>query len=76
MKNVMNIIGLVIDFVTMIIQVPYIFIAGFIMGWTYCPGFASKTMYIWYPTYGAIEVWMRPYGDITYDVITYKELFH
>lgn len=76
MKSIMEAIGDVINFMVMFIQIPYIFIAGYIMGWTYCPGIGSKTVYIWYPTIGVIEIWVRSDGDTTYDFITYKELFH
>ena len=76
MKNVMKAIGFVINLVVVFIQGPYLFIAGCIMGRNYCPGVGSKAIYAWYPTEGAIKAWMRPNCDITFDVVTYKELFH
>lgn len=74
--KIMNAIGDIIDFVVLFIQLPYMFIAGFIMGCTYTPLFGSNAAYIWYPTEGAIKMWMLPNGDITYDLVTYKELLH
>ena len=76
MKIVMDAIGDVINLVVLFIQGPYIFIAGCIMGRNYCPGVESKAMYVWYPTEGAIKWWMRPDGDMTFDIVTYEELFH
>ena len=76
MMTIMEAIGFAIDFMVILIQVPYIFIAGFIIGWTYCPYVGSNYIYVWYPTDGVIKMWMRPNGDITYDLVTYKELFH
>lgn len=76
MMTIMKAIGFAIDFIGILIQVPYMFIAGFIIGGTYCPYVGSNEMYIWYPTEGVIKMWMRPNGDITYDLVTYKELFH
>lgn len=74
--NVIKIVGDIIDFVIMLIQAPYIFICGVIMGNSYVPGIGSNSVYIWLPTIGVIEAYMRAYDDITYNVITYKELFH
>lgn len=74
--KVINVIGRIIDVVVIFIQLPYIFIAGCIMGGSYIPHFGSNNVYVWYPTIGVITLWMRPYGDIAYDFITYKELFH
>ena len=73
--NVIEIVGDIIDFVVIFIQMPYIFICGIIMGNSYVPGIGSNSAYIWQPTIGVIEAYMRAYGDITYNVITYKELF-
>lgn len=74
--KIMNAIGWFIDFVVLCIQIPYIFIAGCIMGRSYIPFFGSNDMYVWYPTDGVIKVWMQPNGNVTYDIVTYKELFH
>ena len=76
MMTIMKAIGFTIDFMVILIQVPYMIIAGAIIGWTYCPYVGSNGMYIWYPTDGVIKMWMRPNGDMTYELVTYKELFH
>ena len=76
MMTIMKAIGFAIDFIGILIQVPYMFIAGFTIGGTYCPYVGSNEMYIWYPTEGVIKMWMRPDGSMAYNVITYKELFH
>ena len=73
--NAIKIVGDIIDFVVMLIQAPYIFICGVIMDDSYVPGIGSNEMYAWQPTIGVIKMYMRPYGDMAYDVITYKELF-
>ena len=68
-------IRIIIDSMAVIIQVPYMIIAGAIMGESYIPFIGSNDVYVWYPTYDVIKVWMQPNGDITYDLVTYKELF-
>ena len=73
--NAIEIVGDIIDFVVMLIQAPYVFICGVIMGDSYVPGIGSNSAYVWQPTIGVIKMYMRPYGDMAYDVITYKELF-
>ena len=73
--NVIEIIGAIIDLVVIFIQMPYMFICGVIVGDSYVPGIGSNSVYYWQPTVGVIKVYMRAYGDVTYDVITYKELF-
>lgn len=75
MKKIMNAIGYIIDFVVLLVQVPYMFIAGAIIGGSYIPLVGSNYMYIWFPTDGVFKLWMRPNGDLTYDLITYEELF-
>ena len=73
--KIMRIIGYIIDLVALFIQLPYMFIAGAIVGESYVPYFGSNAVYIWYPTDGVLKMWMRPCGDIAFDIITYKELF-
>ena len=74
--KILDAIGFVIDFVVVFIQSPYIFIAGYIMGGTYCPDIGSKAVYVWYPTEGVIKAHMESNEDIVYELVTYKELFH
>lgn len=74
--NVIEIVGRIIDVIVILIQTPYTYICGEIMGNSYVPGIGSKSTYIWQPTVGVIKMHMRENGDIAYDVITYKELFH
>ena len=74
--KVIEIIGFIIDIVITFIQLPYMYIAGFTMGWSYLPGIGSKVIYVWYPTEGAIKLYMNPDGLIVQDIITYKELFN
>ena len=50
MMTIMEAIGFAIDFMVILIQVPYIFIAGFIIGWTY------------HPYVGSDYICMVPYG--------------
>ena len=73
--NVIEIVGYIIDIVVLLIQTPYMLICGAITGQSYVPGIGSNSMYVWYPTVGVIKMYLRPYGDMAYDVITYKELF-
>lgn len=74
--KVIEIIGFIINMVMAFIQLPYLYIAGFTMGWSYLPGIGSKAVYGWYPTEGVIKLYMNPDGYTVSDIITYKELFN
>lgn len=71
-----EIIGFIINMAIAFIQLPYLYIAGFAMGWNYLPGIGSKAIYGWYPTEGIIKLHINQDGYIVYDIITYKELFN
>ena len=74
--NVIEIVGHMINMVVTLIQAPYAYICGVIVGNSYVPGIGSKSTYVWQPTVGVIKIHMDEYGDIAYDIITYEELFH
>lgn len=74
--KIIKAIGYIINCAVLFIQIPYAIIAGGIMGASYIPFIGSNDVYMWYPTDGVLKIWMRPNGDITCDLVTYKELFH
>ena len=74
--EIIGFIGFIINMVTAFIQLPYLYIAGITMGWSYRPGIGSKAIYGWYPTEGVFKLHMNPDGYTVSDIITYKELFN
>lgn len=76
MKSIMDAIGFAIDLVAVLIQMPYIVIAGCIASCAHRAGICSKPTYVWLPLTGVHKVWKEPNGDTMSITLTYKELFN
>lgn len=76
MKKLLMGIELVITLFAVILQMPYILIAGAIVSYQWEPFECSNNIYIWLPTIGIEAAWIDTLGRIDYEVIFYKELFN
>lgn len=76
MKAIISVFGAIIDFMAIVAQIPYMFIGGMIMGFSYEKYFGSRiTLNIWVPTVGLYEYWFDEYERVISREISYKQLF-
>ena len=76
MKKLLEGIELFINLFAIILQTPYLLIAGAIVSYQWEPFECSNNIYAWLPTIGIEEMWIDTLGRIDYEVILYKELFN
>ena len=71
-------IARIIDLAATYVQVPHIFICGFIVAVAFAitEGDRSMPIYVWFPATGIWKSYINVDGCIKHRVITYKELFN
>ena len=76
MKKLLNGIELFIDLFAVILQSPYLIIAGAIVSYQWKLFECSNNIYAWVPTIGIEAMWIDVDGRLDYKFIFYKELFN
>ena len=76
MKKLLNDIELFINLFALILQTPYLMIAGAIVSYQWEPFECSNNIYAWLPTIGIEAIWIDVDGRLDYELIFYKELFN
>jgi hypothetical protein len=76
MKKLLEGIELFIDWFAILLQLPYLTIAGMIVSYRWEPSELSDNIYAWLPTIGFEQIWIDAYGRLDYEIILYKELFN
>ena len=73
--KIINAVKDAIDILAVLIQAPYIYVGGFILGALRKDYEPSRNLYAWLPMTGFVAYWVNWIGHVDYLEIPYSKLF-